>query len=87
MPTLSYCLIAPLPGVIYSFIPSSFCNSASVQVKFSRPLVSTTEEEGQVIITVLAMGDLSSDFSIIVMAINGTSVGKLFSWNYSSVEM
>ena len=60
-----------------NFIPStSFCNCASVQVKFSRPLVSTTEEEGQAIITVLAMGDLSSDFSIIVMAVNGTAVGE-----------
>ena len=58
-------------------LSSSFCNSAPVQVKFSRSLVSTTEEEGQAIITVLAMGDLSFDFSIIVMAVNGSAVGEL----------
>ena len=49
--------------------------------------MSTTEEEGQAIITVLAMGDLSSDFSIIVMAINETAVGKLFHQNHSRVEI
>ena len=48
-----------------------------MQVKFSQSSVATTEEEGQVLVTVEAMGDLSSDFSIIVMAINGTAVGKL----------
>ncbi len=48
-----------------------------MQVKFSQSSVATTEEEGRVLVTVEAMGDLSSDFSIIVMAINGTAVGKL----------
>ena len=76
------------PGIILSFMLSSpFCYSVSVQVKFSRPLVSTTEEEGQANITVLAMGDLSFDFSIIVMAVNGTAVGKLFGHNHSRVEV
>ena len=56
---------------------SSFLCSSVVQVKFSQSSVATTEEEGQVLVTVEAMGDLSSDFSIIVMAINGTAVGKL----------
>ena len=51
-----------------------------MQVKFSQSSVATTEEEGQVLVTVEAMGDLSSDFSIIVvMAINGSAVGKLLS--------
>ena len=48
-----------------------------MQVKFSQSSVATTEEEGQVLVTVEAMGDLSSDFSIIVMAMNGTAVGTL----------
>ena len=48
-----------------------------MQVKFSQSSVATTEEEGRVLVTVEAMGDLSSDFSIIVMAINGSAVGKL----------
>ena len=48
-----------------------------MQVKFSQSSVATTEEEGQVLVAVEAMGDLSSDFSIIVMAINGTAVGTL----------
>ena len=48
-----------------------------MQVKSSQSSVATTEEEGRVLVTVEAMGDLSSDFSIIVMAINGTAVGKL----------
>ena len=61
--------------------------SASVQVKFSQPLVTTTEEEGQASITVRAMGDLSFDFSIIVKAVNGTAVGKLFGQNHSSVNL
>ena len=48
-----------------------------MQVKFSQSSVATTEEEDRVLVTVEAMGDLSSDFSIIVMAINGTAMGKL----------
>ena len=48
-----------------------------MQVKFSQSSVATTEEEGRVLVTVEAMGDLSSDFSIIVMAISGSAVGKL----------
>ena len=48
-----------------------------MQVKFRQSSVATTEEEGQVLVTVEAMGDLSSDFSIIVMAISGSAVGKL----------
>ena len=59
------------------YVLSSFLCSSVVQVKFSQSLVATTEEEGRVLVTVEAMGDLSSDFSIIVMAINGTAVGKL----------
>ena len=61
------------------YVLSSFLCSSVVQVKFSQSLVATTEEEGQVLVTVEAMGDLSSDFSIIVMAINGSAVGKLLS--------
>ena len=67
--------------------PSPVGYSASVQVKFSQPLVTTTEEEGQASITVRAMGDLSFDFSIIVKAVNGTAVGKLFGQNQSSVNL
>ena len=48
-----------------------------MQVKFSQSSVTTTEEEGRVPVTVEAMGDLSSDFSIIVMASNESAVGKL----------
>ena len=40
--------------------------------------MATTEEDGQALITVVAMGDLSSDFSIIVMAINGSAVGEFY---------
>ena len=50
---------------------------AVVKVKFSQKVVNVTEEDGQALISVLAMGDLSSAFSIIVMAINGTALGKL----------
>ena len=38
-----------------------------------------SEDDGQVPVTVDAIGDLSSPFSIIVMAINGTAIGKLVS--------
>ena len=51
--------------------------SSVVQVKFSQSSVAATEEESRVLVTVEAMGDLSSDFSIVVMAINGSAVGKL----------
>ena len=61
------------------YVLSSFLCSSVVQVKFSQSLVATTEEEGQVLVTVEVMGDLSSNFSIIVMAINGSAVGKLLS--------
>lgn len=44
--------------------------------------MSVTEEEGQAPVTVVAMGDLSSGFSIIVMAINGTAIGELVSGNH-----
>ena len=60
----------------FHVIPSFLCSSL-VQVKFSQSSVATTEEEGQVLVTVEAMGDLSSDFFIIVVAINRTAVGKL----------
>ena len=49
--------------------------SCVVAVKFRRSEVSVTEEDGQAPVEVLAMGDLSMDFSIIVMAINGTAIG------------
>ena len=64
-----------------------FWYSAAAQVKFSRDLVATTEEDGQALITVVAMGDLSSDFSIIVMANNGSAVGELLGLNHGSVVM
>ena len=35
-----------------------------------------TEEEGVANVEVVAMGDLSMNFSIIVMAINGTAIRK-----------
>ena len=63
----------------FHVIFSSFLCSSVVQVKFSQSLVATIEEEGRVLVTVEAMGDLSSDFYIIIMAINGTAVGKLLS--------
>ena len=88
MPALSYCLtVASLLRVLRFMPPSPVCYSASVQVKFSQPSVTTTEEEGQASITVRAMGDLSFDFSIIVKAVNGTAVGKLFGQNHSSVNL
>ena len=65
---------------MYAYIRNYFLFSSVVQVKFSQSSVATTEEEGRVLVTVEAMGDLSSDFSIIVMAINGSAVGKLLSW-------
>ena len=88
MPALSYCLtVASLPRVLSFMPPSPVCYSASVQVKFRQPVVTTTEVGGQASITVRAMGDLSFDFSIIVKAVNGTAVGKLFGQNHSSVNL
>ena len=60
---------------------------AVVEVKFSREVVSVTEDDGQAPVTVVAMGDLSSGFSIIVMAINGTAYGKLVGGDHCTVQM
>ena len=59
---------------------------AIVEVKFSREVVIITEGR-QVNVTVVAMGDLSSALSIIVMAINGTAFGKLVSRDLYTVQM
>ena len=50
-------------------------------------MVIITEDDGQASINVVAMGDLSSDFSVIVMAINGTAYGKLVSGDHCTVQM
>ena len=47
-----------------------------VQVKFGQTEVRVNEEDFFAAITVIAMGDLSQDFSVIVMAMNGTAIGK-----------
>ena len=60
---------------------------AVVEVRFSREVVIITEDGGQAPVTVVAMGDLSSAFSIIVMAINGTAYGKLVSRDHCTVEI
>ena len=60
---------------------------AVVEVKFSREVVIITEDDGQASINVIAMGDLSSAFSVIVMAINGTAYGKLVSGDHCTVQM
>ena len=49
--------------------------------------MSVTEEDGQAPVGLVAMGDLSSDFSVIVMAINGTAIGKSGNENHRSVEI
>ena len=38
--------------------------------------MSVTEDDGQASVTVVAMGDISAPFSVIVMAINGSAYGK-----------
>ena len=58
-----------------------------VEVKFSREMLIITEGDGQALVTVVAMGDLSSALSIIVMAINGTAFGKLVSRDLYTVQM
>ena len=60
---------------------------AVVEVRFSHEVVIITEDDGQASVTVVAMGDLSSDFSVIVMAINGTAYGKLVSRDHCTVQM
>ena len=60
---------------------------AVVEVKFSREMVIITEDDGQASVTVVAMGDLSSALSIMVMAINGTAYGKLVSRDHCTVQM
>ena len=60
---------------------------AAVLVKFSQEVVSVTEDGGQAPVTVVAMGDLSSPFSVIVMAMNGTAYGKLDSGTSGGMEM
>nr|WNS50027.1 Na-Ca exchanger/integrin-beta4-like protein [Halisarca dujardinii] len=46
-------------------------------VRFRRPEVSVPEENERAPVEVLALGDLSMDFSIIVMAINGSAIENL----------
>ena len=46
---------------------------------FSKAEEIVSEDDGQAPVSVVAMGDLNSPFSIIIMAINGTAIGKLVS--------